>query len=429
MLLQVLKNWACLQRSQWTKRKLLLEAQSRKLQHIVDHAYSRVPFYQNLYQGLVPPSVTDIEGLRKLPQVNKDQLRVAPLDYRTAAGTSHSTCRLHTTSGSTGMPLQVLEDAVSLSYRDAKNLRLLWNYGVRPLDRIVWLRISDTAGGAQPTSGDAGGLWAHFRNKLTMHLTYGADLNEHLRLFSVWKPDVLIAATPYCKGLARLCERTGKNLNFRIMVTSGVTLDDWSRKYISNTFGADVYDHYGMEEAGGSIAWECPTRSGYHINAETVLLEFLSNGQPVGAGEPGEIHLTSFYGNATPILRYSTGDIAVPIEDECACGRGLPLIRRIQGRAIDFIATEQGRYISPGTVITAIGNVAGVGQFKVLQREDYSIQIQLVIQQRETDSVIREVERRCSLLFREEPVSVSVVNSIENLGDRKFRVVESRLPR
>ena len=80
-------------------------------------------------------------------------------------------------------------------------------------------------------------------------------------------------------------------------------------------------------------------------------------------------------------------------------------------------------------VITAIGNVAGVGQFKVLQREDYSIQIQLVIHQRETDSVIREVERRCLLLFREEPFSISVVNSIENSGDRKFRVVESRLPR
>jgi phenylacetate-CoA ligase len=236
-----------------------------------------------------------------------------------------------------------------------------------------------------------------------------------------------MAATPYCKALARFTETTGKNLSFKVVVTSAVLLDDSTRNYIRDKFNAEVYDHYGTMETGGSLAWECPSHSGYHVNAETSLLEFIRSGRSVAAGEPGEVHVTSFCRLATPVIRYSVGDIAVPSEDECSCGRPLPLIREIQGRSADYIATKEGRYISPFTVVSSLNEANGVDQFKVTQREDCSIEVWIVTHQDDTESVTEEVERSCRHLFGETPLEVHVVEKIENSESRKFRAVESRL--
>jgi phenylacetate-CoA ligase len=241
------------------------------------------------------------------------------------------------------------------------------------------------------------------------------------------KPDVLMADSAYCRALARLSEITEKSLSFRFVVTSSAVLDPSTRKFIGDKFQAEVYDHYGIEEVGGSIAWECPTHSGYHTNAESLLLEFLSNGEPVQAGEAGEVCVTSFHRIATPIIRYLDGDIAIQVNDECNCGRGLPLIREIQGRAMDFIASENGKYISPMAIVAALQNTPGVDQFKVTQREDYSIEIQAAIYRGDPEVVTQEVRRRCYLLFGIMPFNVSLVGKIEGSQGRKYRVVESHI--
>jgi phenylacetate-CoA ligase len=258
-------------------------------------------------------------------------------------------------------------------------------------------------------------------------LTYNTDLKDHIRLFSKWKPDVLMAQTSYCRSLAKFSEVAGSTVNFRIVVTAGEILDDSTRRFLSDMFGAEVYDHYGAAEVGGAIAWECPTHSGYHIDAETLLVEFLRKGEPVKAGKAGAVHLTSFCRVPTPIIRYFNGDMATPVDGECSCGRRLPLIREIQGRRMDFILTGNGRDISPMAVIHAIQNVPGVDQFKVIQFPDFSIEI-LVITHNEVKSVTANVRSRCENLFRGIPFEIKLVDRIDDSSGPKFRVVESRLP-
>jgi len=150
---------------------------------------------------------------------------------------------------------------------ETEQMNSLWAYGVRPTDRIV--RLSSQPGTAQPLvrAIDRRGLWAYVKTKRTRQLTYNTELTEHRRLFSKWKPDVLMAQTTYCHSLAKFSEMTGDTLSFRIVVTAGGILDDSTRKLISDRFGAEVYDHYGIEEVGGGIAGECPSHSGYHMDA------------------------------------------------------------------------------------------------------------------------------------------------------------------
>ena len=431
LLLDVVTNWVSLQQTQWMKRSSLLELQTRRLRETVDDACSKVPFYQKLYQaaGIDADAIECAKDIEKFPTINKTQLRAVPLQERTARDIKLKECRVHITSGSipTGMKLMVLDDPYSAAVSDALKLRLLWAYGARPFHKLVRLRHAIEDADAQLKVVDRRGLWALARSKWTRELSYDTDLNEHLQLLRKWKADVLMAATPYCKALARLTETTGKNLSFKVVVTSAVLLDDSTRKLISDKFNAEVYDHYGTEEAGGSLAWECPSHSGYHLNSETHFLEFLSNGRPVEAGEPGEVHVTTFRRLATPIIRYSVGDIAVPIEDECSCGRGLPLIKEIQGRTADYIATKAGRYISPITVMRSLNAAYGVDQFKVTQQGDRSIEVYIVTRQDDTESVRKDVECCCQHLFGETPFEVHLVDRIENSESRKFRSVESHI--
>jgi len=426
-MLQVLGNWLLLQRTQWDSREQLIAIQNRRLKNTVEHAYRHVPFYRMLYDsaGVSPSDILNAENVTKLPIVSREKLQNTPLKERTAVNVDLNSCMAYATSGTTGSVLTVMEDPYSVAYRDALSLRFLWAYGVRPHTKVcrVYSRKARLA--------DRKGLWARFRAR-SAKLAFGSPFDDtvimkHIEVLSRWKPEVLVASTMHCRALARLTEESGKSISFKVVVTSGEILDDSTRKLISNNLDAEVFDHYGIEEVG-SIAWECPTHSGYHINSECSILEFLHNGEPVAVGESGDVHITSFHKVATPIIRYSVGDIAIASDDECSCGRRLPMIKSIEGRVVDSIVTEEGHRISPGPAILILSNTYGVDQFKVIQREDHSIEL-LVTTREEADAVLRDAEQRCQMLFGNLPVSVRVVERIENPKGAKSRMIESHVSR
>jgi phenylacetate-CoA ligase len=157
-----------------------------------------------------------------------------------------------------------------------------------------------------------------------------------------------------------------------------------------------------------------------------VVLEFLRDGEEVSAGESGEVVATSLFRWATPMIRYYLGDMATPLDDECPCGRGLPLLKNIEGRVVDFIRRPDGGSVSPYAIMHVLQDVSGLEQFKVVQRNDYSIEV-LVRVSGDLESVLNEVENRCNLLFRGLRFRVFPVESIRAGRGEKFRVVESHV--
>ena len=72
------------------------------------------------------------------------------------------------------------------------------------------------------------------------------------------------------------------------------------------------------------MAYRCPSQAGWHVNAETLLLEIVdASGQPCRPGEMGRVVITPFFSTAQPLIRYDHGDLAVAGEG-CACGRTCP---------------------------------------------------------------------------------------------------------
>ena len=67
------------------------------------------------------------------------------------------------------------------------------------------------------------------------------------------------------------------------------------------------------------------------------------DGKALPPGEAGEIVVTHLATRDFPFIRYRTGDVAVLDERRCPCGRGLPLLKDIQGRD-DRFRRRAGRH-------------------------------------------------------------------------------------
>ncbi len=90
----------------------------------------------------------------------------------------------------------------------------------------------------------------------------------------------LRCSSGYPGYLLHLGRRAAGSLRPRLVFTSGEMLDELTRSGIEEAFRARVLDVYGCTEVK-EIAWECPRREGYHVNADWLLLEV----QPTGPGD------------------------------------------------------------------------------------------------------------------------------------------------
>src|SRR5262249_21301964 len=153
----------------------------------------------------------------------------------------------------------------------------------------------------------------------------------------------------------------------RGIITTAMVLHDWQRRVIEVVFACPVTNRYGCEEVS-RIACECERHAGLHINSDGVYVEVLAGGRPAADGEPGAVVVTDLVNRAMPILRYKVGDVAALTKRRCECGRGLPLMERIEGRESDYVTTELGELISGISLTENFAmQVPGVAQMQIVQ--------------------------------------------------------------
>lgn len=134
-------QWLRLQRTQWYDRKHLKDLQLKALRSIVRYAYLNVPLYRRLYRSSTanPLNLQSLEDLRKLPVIAKDTFRSTPIRERLSEEFSPSDCFVRRTSGSTGEPLELLEEPAVYNFMRGYQLRRLLSYGFRPWETVATL--------------------------------------------------------------------------------------------------------------------------------------------------------------------------------------------------------------------------------------------------------------------------------------------------
>ncbi len=112
--------------------------------------------------------------------------------------------------------------------------------------------------------------------------------------------------------------------------------------------GVDAYQAYGTADLG-MIAYESSAREGL-IVAENIILEIVrpGTGDPVAAGEVGEVVVTTFNGDY-PLVRFATGDLSAVLPGISPCGRTNLRIKGWMGRA-DQTTKVRGMFVHPHQV-------------------------------------------------------------------------------
>jgi phenylacetate-CoA ligase len=116
------------------------------------------------------------------------------------------------------------------------------------------------------------------------------------------------------------------------------------RQELEELWGIVAIDFYGLSEIiGPGVAAECVEgRNGLHVNEDHFLPEVVdpATGEPLPAGEEGELVLTALTKEALPMLRYRTGDVTALDVEPCRCGRTTARMARIKGRTDDMLVIK-----------------------------------------------------------------------------------------
>jgi phenylacetate-CoA ligase len=240
------------------------------------------------------------------------------------------------------------------------------------------------------------------------------------------KPDVISGFPSVLSLLAREIEAKNiTGISPRMVITHAETLTDHSRKEIGDAFNAEVYDIYGSVETS-RLAFECKEHLGYHMINDSAIIEFIKGGKNIYGHEPGEIVVTGLYNYEMPLIRYKLGDVGIPSNKKCNCGRGFPLMSSIEGRADDFLILPSGRIISPRGFKYY---VPGIAEYRMIQAEKDRFVMQVVKGKGFSKETISQIERqiKAGCLGENVRCEVELVKELPRERTGKLRTIVSKV--
>lgn len=407
--LEGLVRYPRLAREQWLPVETIRHRQWQRFQAIVRHAVTHSPFYRRRFRdaGLTPDDIRSPDDVARIPITTREDLREA--DDLVAEGFDRTRLKRSVTSGSTGRRTTSYFDADAwMMGKHLLKLRSRLACGVRPWDRIAL--VQDEQSSARLSAG-----LSPLRS-FSVHCPIDEVLPE-LRAFA---PSVLYGFPGH---LLRLGRAAARSIKPRLVLTSGEMLDERTRAGIEEAFGARALDVYGCTEIK-EIAWECPRREGYHLNADWLMLEALP-GDPDRRRPPGALLVTSLYNYGMPLLRYEIGDTGELLANACSCGRGLPLVRPTLGRSVDYIVLRDGTVVPPYNLTCAIEDVAGMRQYQIVQRTLDRLEVRVVPRREFDDASRRQIQELLRPVLHGLTAEIRLVDEIAPEPSGKYRIVMS----
>lgn len=370
---QIKKQLAFLNESQWWSEEELIEFQNKKLQNLIKHAYINVPYYQEIMDesGLKPIDIQSYEDLKKLPVLTKDIFKQNYPHKLRAKNWKDYKVLPHSSSGSTGTPIQYLMTREGYSLNKACNLRG-WSWmGFRLGDKLI--KISQN---------ERKTVEKKIQDKLDNTLLFTAkyskrSLEKFIEAFINFKPKFLRSYPDPLQFIALLLKEKGIRLNgLKAINTTGNMLFPDIRALIEDRFDVKIFDSYSCE--GGPNFFECHTHECYHASMEYGVSEILDeNMNEVKAGELGKLYTTDLWNYASPFIRYDSADIVRKTEKTCSCGRKLQSISQVIGRDNDIIISPNGKYLIAQTFTTYFKYIPEVVQFQIYQKSKTELEIRI----------------------------------------------------
>lgn len=353
--------------SQWWSAAQLEAYQLDRLRAFLADVGTHVPFYRQVFSeaGFDPAKMSRVADLQRLPFLTKPVIRANTDALR--ADDARGLARFNT-GGSSGEPLIFFIGDERVTHDVAAKWRATrwWDVDIGDREIVVW---------GSPIELGAQDRVRQFRDALMRtELMPAFEMSEtkldgFVARIRARRPAMLFGYPSAISHIARHAKKRGirlDDLGVRVVFVTSERLYDDQRESIERLFGCPVANGYGGRDAG-FIAHQCPSGS-MHITAEDIAVEIVDAlGQVLPPGQSGEIVVTHLATRDFPFIRYRTGDIGVLDDTPCACGRGLPVLKEIQGRSTDFVIALDGTVMHGLSLIYVLRDIPAVRAFKIIQ--------------------------------------------------------------
>jgi phenylacetate-CoA ligase len=335
----------------------------------------RSAFYRRRLGGLAE-RLRRVEDLRGVDYTTKDDLRAGqerrPPFGEHLCAPREALVRVHVTSGTTGTPV-----AIGLTRADHERNSAVGGEAFR----IAGLRPDDVVAHCLNYALYAGGIADHMALEASGATVVPVGVGQSERLLEIVPRlgiTALFGTLSYPAHLARRAREAGiepRRLGLRLIVTAGEPGAGLGavRGEIEAAWGARAVDTFGMSDVWSTMAGECGQGEGMHLTAGgAALLELCdpASGEPVEIedGATGELVWTHVGREASPLLRYRSGDLATLWTRPCRCGRPGPRLR-IAGRKDDMIRVRAVN-VYPQAVGAVLEERPGLGRYAIVAEGD-----------------------------------------------------------
>ena len=311
----------------------------------IAHAKSHAPAFARILADIDPRAITTREALARVPVTRKSELTELQKSARPFGGFAATRWGEMRRVFSSPGPIFEPEGGAPDYWRLSRALHAA-SFRCGDLVHNCFAYHFTPAGSMLETAAHALGC--------TVFPAGTGQTEQQVHAMAMLEPDGYVGTPSFLKIIVDKADELGVKLpKLRKALVSGEAFPASVREGLQQR-GIAAYQVYATADVG-SIAYESPARDGLIVD-EGVLVEIVRPGtdHPVGAGEVGEVVVTSLFTVDYPLIRFGTGDLSALLPGVSPCGRTNVRIKGWMGRA-DQTTKVKGMFVHPSQVATIIG--------------------------------------------------------------------------
>ena len=431
--------------SQFMTADQLAMARRPQLDALMAHAAAQLSFWRKRLKvaGLDPQSGKNAALSLKewntrwaaLPVLTRAEVQSLDAQLRVAKlPDGHGVVGESVTSGSSGRPVRIARSTLDYFYWQAFQLRdhvwrgrdfagkfltILRDDSRQVIDETIHLR--SMADWGPPASA----VWPTGKSFL---LDYRAPIRLLVETIGELQPDYLCTFPSLLMEILRHARGEGIELPpLKEAIGVGEASPPELVGLCREVWNAPLCSTYTAAETG-AMAYQCREGGRWHVQAEKSYIEVLdADGRPCAPGETGRVIVTPLHNFAMPLLRYEIGDLATVGQGPCPCGRSLPILDAIPGRARDLLMLPSGELRPPYYGHHAVMQVRSIRQHQVIQTSPNRVCLRLVVAQPLTrDEEAHVLKSASDALGAGFEVDIEYVDEIVRSPTGKFAEFERR---
>lgn len=419
---------AALARESWTPEQWR-QYQDDKLAVVLHRAATRVPYYREAWRvRRAAGDRSSWEDLGNWPVLQKGAVRSDARAFVADDVNPDRLFRLHT-SGTSGTPITTWRSRqTSIEWYALFEARTRRWYGI---DRsmpwaILGGQVVVPAKQAEPPFW----VWNSGLRQLYLSSLHITERNisaylDAIRSYGIRYMYGYASSMYWLASMARDRQLAAPHLH--VVISNAEPLLPHHREVIGEVFGCPVRDTYGLSEVVAS-ATEC-NHGTMHLWPDVGVVEVLDDdGTSLEVGRTGRLICTGLLNPNMPLIRYEVEDrgaLRSDADDLCACGRRMPAVDRIEGRASDVLLTVDGRRVFWYNA-QFYGLPLREGQ--LVQEELDVVHVNLVPDVGYDARVEETIRERIRQRLGEVRVEIHRLPSIPRGPNGKFRAVINRVP-